>query len=215
MTPSFLASFLSFALAGYITLRSSTFAANSTVHYFIMVTVLLNALYFYYLNATAEFSNALHPYTPGLFDWSLTVLQYTLVYTMWFWMNLSWHIFGLTLIAIYSTYLLWDYVHRRELKSDKKKLWMLFFDTGGLLLAITMLIFTWHLPPFNQIAQMETGVAVTSICLLFMIKSIGGIFYASRAFGYNPFHILTNETAATQATLEDVANAIQASEEAK
>lgn len=207
MTPSFVASLISFIIAGGVVLWSSKFAANQTIHWYIMGTIILNALYFYYLNATAEFSKTLRPYNQGRLDWLLTVFQYSLVYTMWFAIQLGAHVFSIVVIIIYLTYISWDYAHRKRLRSDKKNLGMVAFDIAGFVLAVVLACLTWTLPTFDKAAHIQAGANVAGVCMVFMVKSALGIIYTAVVFRYWPFRMLTNAGAAAQASIQDSASA--------
>jgi len=158
--------------------------------YFMIFSVVCNALYFYYVAAVAEFSKEFQGGShsgPNRFDWSLTAVQQSIFYSLWFWMPMSWRLFGFVLSFLYCTYLLWDKRHWEQLRLDWKKKGLFWFDLVGLLLVLVMLFLTWSLPPFGQqVSQAEMHLAawVTVFAAMSGVVCLGGIVYCWFVFQY-------------------------------
>ena len=201
MTPSFLASFIAFCLAGVgalFSLPPELIKSDPVLVAVVMAAVVCNALYFYFLNALAEYCDDFQCSPPSLFQLVLALIQYTTVYTMWYWLRVSWHHFGGALLFIYFTYLLWDSLHWRDIYEDKRKWVMLGFDALGLVLASLVIVATWTLPAFGDeisIAEVHHSYAIIGAAGLVILQSLAGIVTNAILWRYFPHKLISYNAA--------------------
>lgn len=196
MTPqipssSFAASFIVFVFAGVISLLSEEFTSQPLLQWYMVVTAAANGMYFYYLNAVAEFSDELQSSAADWLHYLFTVFQYALIYSMWSAMLFGGKLgFGAALIAVYASYAVYDVWHWKEVWSETKKRVMVYLDLAGLAIAILLFFSLWNLPEFDKKEDMSYGFLVSSLCLLFVLLPLGGTIFSRLAFQYKPFHEL-------------------------
>ena len=179
-----MASFLVFVLAGGRTLLSVEFAPLPVLQWYMAVSATVNALYFYYLNAVAEFTDEL----PSKSDWRhylFTLFQYTLIYSMWF--GIQWGgLLGytLSLVLVYLTYLLYDGWHYDAVRNDKRIAWMAVFDSCGFVLAIIFFILHLRMPVAFTPKDINFIVWFTSALFPVTLIPIVGVVYSRWTFKY-------------------------------
>jgi hypothetical protein len=141
MAASFLASFLIFLATGFYELfwGKADFLQNQPMIRDLVFTMLfLNACYYYYVAAYTEMDpvQVAKLLSAKRREWCIRVLNQTALFGLWFLLHFSWECFGIGLIVVYLTYLLWDYVTWEQIK-DPFFVWL---DGFGLLLAIAFLL---------------------------------------------------------------------------
>lgn len=111
MAASFLASFLFFLLTGgYVLYGGLGFAQDPGVKVLVSLALLFNAIFYHYVAAYTEMDvgvrEKLKDASP--FEWIVRVLNQCILLSLWFWLEQGWTLFGIFLILLYLSYLLWD-----------------------------------------------------------------------------------------------------------
>lgn len=110
MAASFVASFIAFLVTGLYTMSRSNLEAPIQIKAWVFAVLLANALYYYYLAAYSEMDAGFQAKLVGQprLEWFLRVASQTLLFSLWFLLQLGWTWFGAGLVGVYLLCMCWD-----------------------------------------------------------------------------------------------------------
>jgi len=154
---SFLASFVIFILSGIYTfwVVGIEFTKDPAVKILVSLTLLANATFYYYVAAYLEMNNEvcdnLNNNSPVV-EWYIRVVNMCLLFSLWFCLQRGWIPFGVVLLLIYATYLIWDAVTWRCFNSH----FLFRLDLVGFLVTLIFLFLGFTIE--KQGTQVSVGI---------------------------------------------------------
>lgn len=135
MSASLLASFTVFIVTGAYTLFVQTDITSSeierSVELIVGLTILVNGIFYFVIVAITEMDGKVVSNLRNVKgEWWIRVANESLLFGLWFSLQMSWSAFGITLILLYLSFLFWD-----AMTLDYIEEWIIVVDFLGLILS--------------------------------------------------------------------------------
>jgi hypothetical protein len=143
MAASILASFVSFSGIGLCTMfiiADSKLPVPNIIKVCIFAGILFNAFYFFYFEAYAELNKEINEKLKGAksIEWYIRIINQTILFSLWFLLEINVIAFFAGLISLYISYLIWDCLTYSHIGNKK----LLIVDIVGFVITSIMIVVT-------------------------------------------------------------------------
>jgi hypothetical protein len=143
MPASILASFISFIVTGIYAWYLSDLQLANIVKISLLVSIFANAAYFFYFEALIEIDSNLQKKLKKIntSEWYLRVLNQTLLFSLWFLIELNIIFFFVGLVVLYILFVVWDF----KTKECFENRVLFYLDISGLIISFIFVISVYYL----------------------------------------------------------------------
>lgn len=176
----------------------SKFNTDNWVEAILIAVIISSALYYYYLNIATErkSENGNVTYNQQIISWWITAVQYIGFLSMWFLLRKGWSWYAGGILFLNITYVVWDVFHWAFVwgkKSTREGRMMFYWDIGGTVCTIILLVCTFTLPDkdINNSVDAHHAMLIFGSGAFVVFQALSGLGMAILLFKYNPLRYLS------------------------
>lgn len=194
MSASLLSSFIVFFTLGLvsvfspITEGSLLSGLDEEISWLVRLSIVANAVYFYYFAALVELHGPWRDklQTGTRTEWIIRLLNQTMMLAIWEILRLKALFFGIYLVALSATFIIWDLVTRDVLETKVGRKLLAGTDFTGLFVSLGLFAFTTFYLPSHKDAHI-TWVIVGMLTFAYALIACVGVSKGVNKIGFKPF----------------------------